>query len=359
MKKLILILSCVLALSACKEEKQEAQAKPVVKIGVGLPLSGNMASIGNAAHKALIASFKEINKNPKNKYYYELITENDEMNPKLVNNIAHKLIFNDKVNVIISYFSVANRIVAPMAAENKLINFMIGFGDDSLISPYNFQNFLTVEAENEAVVEFFKKHKVKNVDLVYQNIGAADEFLNPLLPKLESENIGYTVHRFNKGERDFKILISKIKESLSEAVFIYAFEPEADILTQEIRTQNLKKYIAYNDGLPMTNNYLIYEGYYNIGSIITPEDLKRTWGLDGQNAAYAMYLYDMGKIIAGAYENAPTQNKIPNADELSKYLHSKSKYSGLVGDFWLDEKGQFHSKGQSTIVKNGQMTIEE
>ena len=359
MKKLALVLCCVLALLACKEEKQTPQVKPVVKIGASFPLSGNMAAIGNAAHKALVASFKDVNQNPNNKYYYELITDNDQMDPKYINNIANKFIYQDKVDVLISYFSVAGRIVAPLAAEHKIINFNFGFGDEVLQSKYNFQNFLTVDAENEAVLEFFGKNNIHNVDLIYQNIGAADQFLSPLKEKLDAAQISYTIYRFNKGERDFKILISKIKESLSQGVFIYAFEPEADILTQEIRSQNVDKIIAYNDGLPMTNNYAIYEGYYNIGSIMTPENDQKAWGLEGQNAAYAAYLYDTGKIIAQAYENTPTKHEIPTSDEISDYLHSKTNYSGIVGHLRLDAKGQFHSKGQTTVVKNEKLRVEE
>lgn len=363
MKKWLLSLCMVLALVACKEEKKEAsqaEAKPVIKIGASFPLSGNMASIGNAAHKALVASINDVNAESDNKYHYELLVENDQMDPKIVNNIANKFIFSDKVNVIMSYFSVAGRVVAPLAVRHQIINFNTGFGNDTLQSKYNFQNFLTLEAENEAVIDFLTKKKVTNVDLIYQNIGAADQFLAPLQKMLETKGIAYTIHRFNKDERDFAILVSKIKNSPSQAVFIYAFEPEADILTKEFRQQELNKIIAYNDGLPMTINYDLYEGYYNVGSIVTPTEYQKAWGLEGQNAAYSVYLYDTGKIIAEAYENAPTTNKIPTSDEVSAYLHSKSEYRGIVGTYRLDDKGQFYSKGETTIVKNGKQTaIEE
>ena len=362
MRKWLLSLFVILALTACKDEKkQTAQATtaPVVKIGASFPLTGNMASIGNAAHKALTAAINDANSNPDNKYHYELTIENDQMDPKAINNIANKFLFSDKVNVIVSYFSVANRIVAPLAAKHKIINFMFGFGDDSLLSIYNFQNFLTVEAENAAVIDFLKSKNVSNVDLIYQNIGAADEFLKPLLPLLDAENIAYTIHRFNKEERDFSTLIFKIKNSPSQAVFIYAFEPEADILTKELKQQKVDKIVAYNDGLPMTTNYALYEGYYNVGSILTPAIYQKAWGLEGQNAAYATYLYDSGKIIVDAFENAPTANKIPTSDEVAEYLLSRTKYQGITGKYTLDSKGQFHSKGQTSIVKNEQMVVYE
>ena len=359
MKKWLLSLCMILALTACDNKKEEAQAinKPIVKIGASFPLTGNMASIGNAAHKALTAAINDANKNPNNKYYYELLVENDQMDPKLVNNIANKYIFSDKVNVIFSYFSVAGRVVAPLAVRHKIINFNTGFGDDTLQSKYNFQNFLTLEAENEAVIDFLTKKNATNVDLIYQNIGAADQFLTPLQKMLEARGIAYTIHRFNKDERDFSTLVFKVKNSPSQAVFIYAFEPEADILTKEFRQQELNKIIAYNDGLPMTLNYALYEGYYNIGSILTPVEYQKAWGLEGQNAAYAAYLYDDGKIVVDAFENAPTTNEIPTSDEVADYLLNKKNYSGIVGEYKLDNTGQFHSRGQVSIVKNAQMVV--
>ena len=353
MKKLLCLLCMALSLVACDKQNNNPQNKPVVKIGASFPLTGNMAPIGNAAHKTLVAAINDANKEADNKYYYDLSIENDQMDPKIINNVANKYIYQDKVNVIVSFFSGAGRIIAPMAAKTQTINFSFGFDDVVLQSKYNFQNFLTGADENAATVKFLKSKSVKNVDLVYQNIGAADQLLKPLLKDLTNAKIKYTVHRFNKGETDFKVLVSKLKNSKSDAVFIYAFEPESDILTREFRVQNLNKIIAYSDGLPMTNDYKLYEGYYNIGSFVIPDDLKTAWGLDGQNAAYSAYLYDTGRIIVDAYENTNTENKVPTADEISAHLLSKTNYNGIVGKYRLDSRGQFHSDGLTTIVKDG------
>ena len=353
MKKILCILCMALSLGACDRQNENPQNKPVVKIGASLPLTGNMAPIGNAAHKALSAAIADANNNTENKYYYDLMVENDQMDSKIINNVANKFIYTDKVDVIISFFSGAGRIVAPMAAKTHTLNFSFGYDDVVLQSKYNFQNFLTGTAENSATIKFFKRNGMKNVDLVYQNIGAADQLLELLQKNLNVAKIKYNVHRFNKGETDFKVLVSKLKNSKSDAVFIYAFEPESDILTREIRMQNPEKIIAYSDGLPMTNDYALYEGYYNIGSFVTPDDVKTAWGLGGQNAAYSAYMYDTGRIIVDAYEHTPTTNTIPTSDEVSAHLLSKTDYSGVVGKYRLDSRGQFHSDGQTTIVKDG------
>ena len=353
MKKILCILCMALSLCACDKQNENPTNKPVVKIGASFPLTGNMAAVGNAGHKALRAAINDANKKQDNKYYYDLMVENDQMDPKTINNIANKFIYTDKVNVIISFFSGAGRIVAPMAAKNQTINFNFSFDDVVLQSKYNFQNFITGPDENAATIEFLKSRSVKNVDLVYENIGAADQLLTPLLANLDAAKIKYTVHRFNKGEVDFRVLVSKLKNSESGAVFIYSYEPELDILTREIRNQNVNKIIAYSDALPMAKDFALYEGFYNIGAFITPEELKTQWGLAGQGASSSAYLYDIGSLIVEAYENTETENNIPTADEVSAQLLSKTDYSGVVGKYTLDSRGQFHSDVVTSIVKDG------
>ena len=55
MKKIILSLCMVLALASCDDKKETAQAnaKPVIKIGATLPLSGDLSYVGIGAQNAL------------------------------------------------------------------------------------------------------------------------------------------------------------------------------------------------------------------------------------------------------------------------------------------------------------------
>lgn len=125
MKKIILGLLLLLSLNACDNKQENTPGeKAIIKIGASFPLTGNMAGVGNAGYKALQASINDANKNPDNKFNYELIVENDQMDPKQISSIASKLFYVDKVDAIVSYFSVAGRIVAPLAAKNKVLNFL-------------------------------------------------------------------------------------------------------------------------------------------------------------------------------------------------------------------------------------------
>lgn len=109
----------------------------------------------------------------------------------------------------------------------------------------------------------------------------------------------------------------------------------------------------------MANDYAIYEGSYNIGSRVASEQQKKAWGLEGQNAAYSLYLYDIGNQIIYGFEQASENGERPTTDKVSDTLLSKANYQGAAGSYILDKTGQFHSKAETSIVKNGQLVVIE
>ena len=86
MKKLILSLCIILALSACKDENEpKEQTKPVVRIGATLPLTGGFSETGNSAKQALLIAFEKWQQKDM-KYRYELFVEDDAKEIKVKNN---------------------------------------------------------------------------------------------------------------------------------------------------------------------------------------------------------------------------------------------------------------------------------
>ena len=78
MKKLVLSLLMATALTACGDEsgdknKTEANAKPVVKIGASLPLSGDMTETGKNLQAAMSLAFQDEKAKQNLKYDYQLV----------------------------------------------------------------------------------------------------------------------------------------------------------------------------------------------------------------------------------------------------------------------------------------------
>ena len=333
--------------------------KPVVKIGAMFPLTGDNSIIGNVAYKAFAKAIEEANDNPENRLHYKLLVEDDRMNYQNVKTIATKYVFVDKVNALITFFSTAARVVAPMAAENKIINFNLAFTKDVYKSRYNFNNYITSEAQAERIAAFFASKNIEKVTLLFQNFGGADDVLKSLSMRLEEKGITFETERFNSGERNFSIMVAKLKHSSkSQAVVINAFPPEIDILTREIRLQGIdkEKLIVLSDCVLMSHHIELYEGMYNIGSVMMSERLQKYTGLENENPAYAAYLYDTGHILVGAYEAAyKGDGTVPTSEEVADILLIRKDYSGEVGKYSLDEKGQFHSQVEVTVVENGHL----
>lgn len=336
------------------QKSQIKSDKPVVKIGAIFPLTGNMADAGRAAYKAFSKAIDEANGNPKNKLHYEVVMEDDQMQARRTKTIADKLVFVDKVNVLFSLYSMSARVVAPIAKENKILNFNISMSDDPLQSKYNFNNLYKSSASAESLTDFLISRNVKNVSLLFENIGASADIMKNLLPKLENKGIKTEVDYFNPGERSFGIVIRKIKDADTQAVIVYAYEPEQDIILKELKLQNVTKIINFTDGLSLTNNLSAYEGMYNTGVALLPLDMQKKIGLEHVNFTHAApYSYDTAMIIVHAFEKTYDGENIPVADQVIATLFNKKHYSGLVGNYVLDEKGQFNSKVQTSVVKNG------
>ena len=164
-------------------------AKPVIKIGAVLPLTGNMADTRNASLKAMITAIEDENSNHDNKFLYELIVEDYGFKTQHVFAITNKLLSSDKVKAIINLYSVAGKVIAPLAASEKIIHIDLSYSKEVLRSKYNFQGYVDANDVAKAIATFSAKNNFKTISLIVQNIAAGDETLGFLEPKLQEKGI--------------------------------------------------------------------------------------------------------------------------------------------------------------------------
>ena len=113
LKKLLIITASLLICFST------VHAERTIKIGVILPLTGDMAAVGSACRDAVQMALKDSENTNHNKY--KIIFEDDRLQPNEVAKVAQKLISLDKVSGIISTWSYGGRIVAPMAERAKFL----------------------------------------------------------------------------------------------------------------------------------------------------------------------------------------------------------------------------------------------
>ena len=332
--------------------------KPVVKIGAQFPLTGDMSDLGVVAQKALTKSIEDANNNPENKLHYELLVEDNQFKPLVANSIANKLISVNKVNVLVDEYASIARVTAPLAEKNKIPSFHHAISSDFINSKYNFINYPTNEEIAERAVRLLNGKNIKNVTIAFANYGPAEEMLKGLLPKLEYNNITFTIERFNYTEKDFNILVGKIKHRNTDAVIVFSPLPALDILAREFNRQNIGKTIIFLVSADLSNRLDIFEGMYAVSIVHTPVSLREHIGFgDDEHARKVTPIYDTGTFITQAFEKAYDGTHIPTGDEVADQLLSQREYQGYQNICTLDERGQFHSRTETYIVKNGKFVL--
>ena len=312
----------ILALAACDDKKETAQAdsKPVIKIGAILPLSGDLAVWGNSEKQGLILAQENLPTDFKNKY--ELVFEDSSNANKNIQHIAQKMINVDKVDAIITIFDPAANIVGPMATANKIIHFGQSWFPQYVTDEYNYNVYADMREEARLIADYLAHKGIKKVYLFTVNqtgfIGGTD-ILKHLL---EEREIEYRETNFNFGQTDFRTDIVKAQSFEAEAYIIGAFAPEADILTKQLKQINGEDIIitGLDLGLNIANKHL-YEGSV-FGSPAIPENSF----LSTYNAKYNDENYLFGatvgyvsfNAIVHAFENTQTLDKQAIASFLNK-----------------------------------------
>ena len=331
--------------------------KPVVKIGVTVPLTGNVAFMGQAIKKGIDIAIAEINRKEGNQFYYKAIFEDDQL--KAVHSAlnAQRFISIDKVNAIFTVYSMPALAVNSIAEENKVLAIHGAFSVKSYQGKYNFRNFVNSVSLADGVIEFVLSKGFKNAALLFQNTPGSAEVLDKIKDTLESKGIKVESHLYLSGERDFKTVVYKIKESKSDVIVLYVISPEGELIMKELKRQDVE---ATKIAIDLTNtvpDYSMFEGVYTVDSHIGNAEFIEKFG--GYSTYYAPYFYDDVYILYRAFEKVGRDGKIPSSDAIIDEVYRNRNYKGAVGDIYLTDEGSFESKPVLYVVKDGKPVVVE
>ena len=358
MKKILsFIVAAVFILSACDNKKEAAaDGKPVVKIGATLPLTGNMAVFGESMQKGNRMAIDEINANPDNVFRYEILFEDDAQMPMRGVSNVHKFIDYHHVDVIFSNFSAIANAVNPIAEKSKIVTIHRSYGKSATKGKYNFNNLPTNERLGSGFIEFIKERNIKNVAMFSIQNEANLTVMDYIMENLADADIKIEKYLTLPSERDFKVIVNKIKAQNPDLIMVLGFAPATEIFSKELLTQNVLPTIigmeSYNNSLEMPR---FLKEFYSLGFTDGPPEFVKKYG--GRTYA-AQYAYDNVYIIAKVYESLGKRNgKKPTPEEVVDEIHRIKKFTGVVGDMVVDEDGQFHSEPVLYHIVNGKAII--
>lgn len=307
MKKILCILCMALSLVACDKQNDNPQNKPVVKIGMMLPLSGDMAAYGDATKRA-IEMVKQDTQDTKN--YYKFVLEDSGTDTAKASTIIRKLVFTDKINAVMGYISSTAMVVAPIAQENKIPSLFFVSAPEASQGEYNFRLYPDIVTAGEMIAKKIKSEKKKNIAIVYQNIPSMNYMVADMLPVFNKELKIVLNENFTPDEKNFFALIQKIKRAKPDYIVFEATPPETDIFIKQLHENNVNIPVSGFQLLGMTANLELLDGAWDVDTAQSDADFvaryKQMGGAD--NIFYADYVYTMLMALINGFENASTDN---------------------------------------------------
>ena len=349
-------------------QEQSANEKPIIKIGATLPLSGDSAEVGESARAGLVMVLDELNKGNL-KYNYQLVFEDNQMNPQKVAITVNKMVNVDKVKAVLSFWNLMGNVAAAMADKYGVFSLTCGIGEDSTKGKYNFNNYVSVEGEAKALVDQLKKRNIKTVALFVDNSAMRLEF--EAVKKLIDDNSGMEVvfeEFFNPGEKDYRTAIAKASLKNPDMYVYSGYNPSTFIFMKQLkeitgRNDNVTSMGIFAD-LP-TKDRVIVEGLWYVDDDLngTPEFQRRLLKEKGvvSQSCTGNTVANL-QILVAAYENAKVAEgeEIPSNESVRKWIFDNVKnYDTYGGRVTVVREGLFDKKPSISKMVNGQVVKAE
>jgi ABC-type branched-subunit amino acid transport system substrate-binding protein len=327
----------------------------VVKIGHSGPLSGAQAFSGKDNENGARLAVEELNAKPitvaGKKLKFELLSEDDQGDPKAGVAAAQKLIDNGVKYVVGPYnsgvaipssraYNDAGVLVATIATNPKITMqgykglFRVNASDSQLGSKMALYAANELKFKNVAVID----------DRTAFGQGVAEEF------KKQAKASGMTVagHEFTTDKAfDFNAILTKLKNKKVEAIFFGGYAPQAAPMVRQMKQLGITAKLLGGDtictgemgklgGDAVADNVLCSQGGAILDKASSGPAFKAKYKARYKQDAdvYAASYYDATMMYAQAMQKA---NSI-DPQKVAAVIGSGS-YKGIAGTYAFDERG--------------------
>jgi branched-chain amino acid transport system substrate-binding protein len=345
MKKLLAVLT--LALAAGLAGTAGAQE---ITVGYAGPMTGQYATFGlqfkNGAEQA-IADINAAGGVLGKKLKLEM--GDDACDPKQARAVAEKLA-SLKVPVVFGHFCSSSSIPASEAYNEGGVLQISPASTNPLFTERKMWNTFRVCGRDDqqglvAGQYLAKAFKGKNIAILHDKStygkGLADETQKALNAAGVKEKL---YQAYTQGDKDFNALVSKMKASAIDAVYVGGYHTEAGLILRQMRDQGVKAQLVSGDAL-VTNEFWSITGAAGEGVRMTfgPDPRKKPSaaavvkkfkdkGYDPEG--YTLYTYAAIQIWAQAAAKAGTTD----AKKVAETMRS-GKWDTVLGPISFDKKG--------------------
>ncbi len=358
----------VLALMGCDKSAttdQNTSGDVVVRIGASAPLTGPQAHLGKDNENGTRMAIDDANAKGVmiggRKARFELISEDDQADPKTATIVAQKLVDN-KVSGVIGHMNSGTSIPASKIYND---NGIVQISPSATAVNYTAQGFKTTfrvmanDAQQGHVLgEFATKNlAAKNIAVIDDRTaygqGLADEFIKAA----QANGAQIVAHEYtNDKAMDFTAVLTAIKGRKPDLLFYGGMVPQGGPMAKQVKALALNLKFMTGDG-GYTPEFITLAGDAAEGAYASlpgvpldkmpggKEFEKRFVAKYGAIQLYAPYCYDAVNIMIAAMQKAGSVDPV-------KYLPALvgTSYDGVTAKIQFDEKGDLQG-GAITVYQ--------
>lgn len=347
-KSILLFTLCfllVIAFTACTKKED------TIKIGVAGPLTGDQAKMGTDLRNGVELAVSEWNeKGGVLGKKIELLAEDDQHDPKLAVTVANKLVSLGAAGVVGHWNSSASIPASEVYKDRGNIPMITPASTNPQLTERGFENVFRVcgrdDQQGKVAAEFvLKELKSKKVAVIHDKTtygqGLADEFKKALGSETEVVYYGVVI----QGDKDFRAVLTSIKEKSPELIYFGGIYPEAGLLVKQARELGIKSSFMSGDGT-IDKEFIKIAGKENAeGTYLTfspdPSNmagaksfLEKYRTKYGEHGPYSIYAYDAANILLTGIKNAGSVEGKKISDAIRSLKHE-----GALGSVEFDKKG--------------------
>jgi len=346
----LLVLSLLLTVSV-----GTAAADPTpYRIAVILPLTGQVASLGNYVKNGLDLALAELPAEQRSKI--EVTYEDDQFNPTQTISSYRNLKSGSGVDALFVLGSPPANAIGPITEHDKTILMAIGASDPSIAvgKKYSFVHWVTPPVLGEKLAEELVKRNFHSVAFVTAQASGTVADTDAAVAALQKNGRGNTVvyyEKFPKELTDYRSALLQMKSKNADCVVAALFPGALSAFAKQFRENKLSAQLAGmetfedDDEVKASQGSLI-GGWYVNASDGTSEFVSLYKKNYGSHPGWASANgYDVIKMFAAGISAVG-----PDNDKLRDYFNSLRDFRGASGVFSASGDNRFTLPAAVKIV---------
>ena len=347
-----------------------------ILVGGDLELTGKVASYGTSTNEGIKLAFKQVNeKGGVLGRQIKWITADNKSDAGEATAAATKLMTENKLSAMIGAVASTNTLaMVPVATENKipLITSASTNSDvtvkDGNLNEWIFRSCFIDPFQGQVAANYASNNlKVKTAAMLVDNSSDYSKGLASEFKKQFEKNGGKIVgtENFTAGDKDFKAVLTRIKGTNPDLIFVPGYYAEVGIIIKQARDAGIEAAMLGGDGwdspelINIAGAASLNKAYFV--NHVSADDPSVKPFVDAYKAEYskdpdalAFLGYDAANILVKAIENAGSSDP----EKIKDALANIKDFDGITGKISIDPAT--HNPVKSAVVielKDGVQTF--